>query len=119
MSEQTERESQRVRDTQPCPHCGGDRLRPNFTGDNGVCHVGGGQAARRWDAYADAIRRTASVDSGELLRDVVDAVVSLADQEQAELRAEVERREAAVLRAEDERNAALSALADTETADAS
>lgn len=28
-------------DDSPCPNCGGDRLRPNFTGDNGLCHVGG------------------------------------------------------------------------------
>jgi hypothetical protein len=35
------RDEQRRLDNLPCPHCAGDRLRPNFTGDNGVCHAGG------------------------------------------------------------------------------
>ena len=32
------RRQQRERDSLPCPKCGGDRLRPDFTG-SGRCHV--------------------------------------------------------------------------------
>ena len=31
-------EEQARRDKLPCPSCGGDRLRPDFT-DSGACHV--------------------------------------------------------------------------------
>ena len=31
-------EEQARRDSLPCPSCGGDRLRPDFTG-SGACHV--------------------------------------------------------------------------------
>lgn len=32
------REEQRARDNEPCPACGGDRLRADFTG-SGRCHA--------------------------------------------------------------------------------
>ena len=97
--------SQRVLDNQPCPKCGGDRLRSDFV-DPTRCHVPRADdvPSDRVRAYAEAIYDAimGRADDGEDEHvAVARAVMAVADQEQAALRAEVERLRALVQQAID------------------